>query len=288
MSNPVTSLRSEAEALVRSLPELTLQVNAASAPHPGAAGRKKGGQGEQFWQYRRYSNSDAAERIDWRRSARSDEYYVRETELETARTILFWCDSDLGFDWSGQTDRPTKAARARVLMLCAGIQLSAAGERIGVLGGARPPSAGRSATNRLAEDLLVPGLAPQTQARGERLLVLASDFYSPLEALEQRIETLSPICKQGILLAVTDPIEHSFPFSGRVRFRQPGQAPKRLLGRAEKFRDSYISRFKSHQDDLDQLAARAGWHLVRHRTDEMPLQGASDLQSAFHQLGVSA
>ena len=37
-------------------------------------------------------HNDTAQRIDWRRSARGDDVFVRETELETARTFLFWCD----------------------------------------------------------------------------------------------------------------------------------------------------------------------------------------------------
>ncbi|MEO0451746.1 MAG: DUF58 domain-containing protein, partial [Pseudomonadota bacterium] len=105
----LSTLRADAEALARQLPGLSLQAAAADLVHPGAAGRKRAGSGEQFWQYRRYAQTDAADRIDWRRSARGDEYFVRETELETARTILSWVDPNAGFDWSSDPGRETKA-----------------------------------------------------------------------------------------------------------------------------------------------------------------------------------
>ncbi|MEM8616352.1 MAG: DUF58 domain-containing protein, partial [Pseudomonadota bacterium] len=109
MSEPLSTLRAEAEVLTRQLPDLMIQADAADLVHPGAAGRKRAGSGEQFWQYRRYAQTDAADRIDWRRSARGDEYFVRETELETARTVLFWCDGEPGFDWASEAGATTKA-----------------------------------------------------------------------------------------------------------------------------------------------------------------------------------
>ena len=129
----LSTLRADAEALARQLPGLSLQAAAADVIHPGAAGRKRSGSGEQFWQYRRYAQTDAADRIDWRRSARGDEYFVRETELETARTILSWVDPHPGFDWSSDPGRETKADRARTVLLAQSILFAKQGERIHVL-----------------------------------------------------------------------------------------------------------------------------------------------------------
>ena len=56
------ALRAEAEEVARSLPGLNLKARAADAAHLGAAGRKRAGTGEQFWQYRHYSQEDTAQR----------------------------------------------------------------------------------------------------------------------------------------------------------------------------------------------------------------------------------
>ncbi|MEM1036472.1 MAG: DUF58 domain-containing protein [Pseudomonadota bacterium] len=278
----LATLRAEAETLARQLPDLSLQAEAADLVHPGAAGRKRAGSGEQFWQYRRYAQTDAADRIDWRRSARGDEYFVRETELETARTVLFWADPEAGFDWRGDDDHPTKADRARVLMLALGILLSKEGERIGVLNGARPAALGKTAPDRLAEDLLTPpsGLTPP---RSNALSIVASDFYDPLPEWRARLAPLAAKCRHGVLLCVSDPIEHEFPFTGRTKFSRPGGLLDRIFGRAESIRDDYLARFQKQRDGLQALAAQMGWALVTHRTDQDALRGAAALVLALEQ-----
>ena len=195
----LSTLRADAEALARQLPGLSLQAAAADVIHPGAAGRKRSGSGEQFWQYRRYAQTDAADRIDWRRSARGDEYFVRETELETARTILSWVDPHAGFDWSSAPGRETKADRARIILLAQGIVFAKQGERIGLISGSRPPSLFKNAPDRRAEDMLR-ALAeqrepPRAQALAGEAELIAVDSSSSdrtvplLEAAGFRVET---------------------------------------------------------------------------------------------------
>ncbi|MEL7040772.1 MAG: DUF58 domain-containing protein [Pseudomonadota bacterium] len=284
----LSTLRADAEALARQLPGVALQAAAADLIHPGAAGRKRAGSGEQFWQYRRYAQTDAADRIDWRRSARGDEYFVRETELETARTILSWVDPHPGFDWSSEPGRETKADRARIILLALGIVLSKAGERIGVISGPRPASLGKNAPNKLAEDLLQVGPAALDPPRSEALALVASDFYDGVETWRARLAGLARTCRHGILLAVSDPIEHAFPYSGRTQFKRPGSDLDRLFGRAETVRDDYLDRFAKHEAALSELATGMGWALVKHRTDHPALHGAAAIQAGLEQFGVKA
>src|SRR3954453_13053544 len=79
--------------LAASLPRLTLESRkiAATVIH-GLHGRKRAGSGENFSQYRRFVSGEEARRIDWRRSARDANLYVREREWEAAHTIWIWPD----------------------------------------------------------------------------------------------------------------------------------------------------------------------------------------------------
>lgn len=284
----LSTLRADAEALARQLPGLTLQAAAADVIHPGAAGRKRAGSGEQFWQYRRYAQTDAADRIDWRRSARGDEYFVRETELETARTILSWVDPHVGFDWSSDPGRETKADRARIILLAQGILFAKQGERIGLISGRRPPSLGKSAPDKLAEDLLSPAATELEPPRSQALAVIASDFYDGAETWRQRLAPLAQTCRHGVLLYVSDPIEHEFPYTGRTKFSRPGSPLDRIFGRAETVRSDYLEKLAAHQTALTELAARMGWALVQHRTDETALRGAAAVHVALEQFGGKA
>ncbi|MEM6535454.1 MAG: DUF58 domain-containing protein [Pseudomonadota bacterium] len=283
---PLATLRAEADNLARQLPAALLSADAADIVHPGAAGRRRAGSGEDFWQYRRYAQTDAADQIDWRRSARGDEYFVRETELETARSVLFWADPLAGFDWSGHGDRKTKAAHAKIIMLALATLLGKAGERIGILGGHRGPSVGKSAASRLGEDLLARPTRELSAPKTRAIAVLASDFYEGVETWTARIARLTTTCDRGVLFVVTDPVEHEFPFQGRTRLHLPGTATSRLLGRAEAARDIYLSKLDDHARDLDQLTGQTGWAVVRWRTDMPPLRGAAALLRAVEQFGA--
>jgi uncharacterized protein (DUF58 family) len=284
----LTTLRADAEILARQLPDLALQAAAADVIHPGAAGRKRAGSGEQFWQYRRYAQTDAADRIDWRRSARGDEYFVRETELETARTILSWLDPHAGFDWSSDPGRETKADRARVILLALGILFAKQGERIGLIGGARPASLGKTAPDKLAEDLISGGSGSLIPPRSQALAVVASDFYDGIEVWRERLTPLAKSCRHGVLLAISDPVEHTFPFTGRTKFSRPGGTLEKLFGRAETVREDYLEKMATHARELNALASAMGWTVVTHRNDASALEGAAAVHAALEQFGGKA
>ncbi|MEM7766823.1 MAG: DUF58 domain-containing protein [Pseudomonadota bacterium] len=279
----LATLRAEAEELALALADVSLKAQASEAPHIGSAGRRRAGTGEHFWQYRRYAHEDSADRIDWRRSARGSDLYVRETELETARTVLCWCDPHPGFEWSSDTLKlKTKANEARMLMLAISTLLSRDGERIGALGSGRSPSFGASAVDRLAEDLTTdqPTTMPMPPS-GSAMVVIASDFYDPIDVWLARLSPVASKCKEGVILAVHDPVEANFPFEGRVKLSRPGVDGRKLLGRAESVRAAYLQKFGAQRQALRDLTARFGWRMVEHQTGTLPLKAATDLKQAL-------
>lgn len=279
---PLAALRAEAEAISRALPGLALRGGASEATHVGSAGRRRAGAGEHFWQYRRYTSEDAAHRIDWRRSAKGADHFVRETELETARTVLFWCDPDPGFNWMAEGERRTKADEARIIMLGLASMLSRDGERVGALGAARKPSFGKAAVDRLAEDILNGAGAPFPEPpRMRALLILASDFYDPVETWKDRLAPLAAKCPEGVLLSVSSPMEMAFPLEGRVKLRRPGHAAERILGRAESLKDVYLEKFEAQRAGMKALAEQLGWRYVAHDTDRKTLTGAAAVKTAL-------
>ena len=81
-------LQHRAEQAAAALPPLLVAANrVASTVAQGVHGRRRVGQGETFWQFRQYQPGDAAQRIDWRESAKSQRLYVRETEWEAAQSV---------------------------------------------------------------------------------------------------------------------------------------------------------------------------------------------------------
>jgi uncharacterized protein (DUF58 family) len=287
---PLSQLKAEASALAGDLGTLTTHARAASAAHLGSAGRRRSGMGENFWQYRRHTSEDGADRVDWRRSAREEHLFVRETELETARTFLFWTDPSPGFHWSSDEATPYKADRALLLCMALAGALSRSGERCGALGGGRGPVSGARAPARVGEDLRnfrtdMPAPKPP---RDTAAVVICSDFYSPLADWRAWLTPVAAKCRDGVLLQVCDPIEEIYPFSGRVRFFRPGQDRERLIGRAESIREGYLDKFTQRRKDMTDLAGELGWRFVTHVTTEAARTPLGELAYGFTNAGAVA
>ena len=113
-----TGLLSKARQHLSPLPPLLLAAErVAAAVHQGTHGRRRGGTGESFWQFRNYTAGDAAQRIDWRQSARSDRLFIREREWEAAQSAYLWADNSGSMRYCSRKHGDTKAERAQLLML---------------------------------------------------------------------------------------------------------------------------------------------------------------------------
>src|SRR5262245_31767707 len=140
-----------ARALAAVMPRLILESRkiAATVIH-GLHGRRRAGSGENFWQFRRYVSGEEARRIDWRRSARDDNLYVREQEWEAAHTMWVWPDRSPSMAFSSPLAQEPKLDRALVVGMAIAEVLVEAGERVGVPGLMRPTGS-RAVIERMAE-----------------------------------------------------------------------------------------------------------------------------------------
>lgn len=269
--SPSKRLRQEAERAAAGFPALLAEAGriAASMAH-GAHGRRRPGMGETFWEYRRYETEDPATAIDWRRSARGDHLFVRETEWEAANAIYLWRDGSPGMAL-GSKGLPTKKDRAAVCLIALAALLTRGGERVAALGETGRARAGRAgleiAGRALAEG---PGAMDSVEApdlpRHARV-VLAGDFLDPPETWAARLSRLSASGADGIMLRIIDPAEDDFPFEGRTRFRPAGAGANLLFGRAQDARGEYRRLWAEHGEALAAIARKAGWTLITHRTD---------------------
>lgn len=276
-ASQVISLRQEADALSAALPSLMLQAEQiANTLSHGEHGRRRSGMGESFWQFRHYSPGDAANKVDWRQSAKSQSCFVRENEWQAAQSVWLWCDRSPSMEYCSAFARQTKQQRAAVLGLTLANLLMRGGERVGLLQpGGQPPSSGRAAFSRLAENMvLTPAgendLPPQLALPRFAILVLIGDFLSPLEETAACIHAYAAKGIQGHLLQVLDPAEEDLPFAGRVRFEGLQGEGNLTIGRVEGLRGAYHNRILQHQEGLRALCRGAGWSFASHRTDRAP------------------
>ncbi len=301
-------LRARAAALGAALPPLLAAADhlAASVAF-GEHGRRRAGQGDEFWQYRQAHSGDAARAIDWRRSALGDVQYVREREWQSAQSVSLWVDGSASMSFTGDKTRPTKSDRAQLLALALASLLLRGGERVGLMGDLAPPRPGRAQLERLAAALLQNDTSgypsypsgegnspsrytspPETGAKRisdypsapdygrpevtgiapHGRVVLISDFMGDLAGVEAAMAAATDRGARGVILQVLDPAEETFPFDGRTIFTSMGGTVRFETLRAGDLRARYRARLAERRERLTQLARAAGWHLSTHHTGQ--------------------
>jgi len=126
--NQPADLRAQAEGLGHALPALLAHAQHLAAQLPfGAHGRRRAGDGSEFWQYRPAMAGDAAQTIDWRRSARGDVTFVRQREWQAQNAVALWVDGGQSMRYASAAGLPAKGDRARLLALALAVMLLRAG-----------------------------------------------------------------------------------------------------------------------------------------------------------------
>lgn len=270
----------EAEALAAPLPALLVAADRVAATvSQGVHGRRRIGQGETFWQFRRYEPGDAVQQIDWRQSAKSQRLFIRQTEWEAAQSVWLWRDPSASMAWRSRLDLPWKGERADLLLLALASLLARGGEHLALLGSGDGLASGRAALRRLAAALErsrdQAGCEQASAPPAEPLprfsrLVLFGDFLVPLDSLAAPIRGYAERGVRGHLVQLVDPAEEALPFSGRVRFEGLENEGEALFGRVESVREAYAAAIAAHRRGLGTLASSFGWTFAVHHTDQPP------------------
>jgi uncharacterized protein (DUF58 family) len=289
MTPSALPIRQRAEQLAATLPPLLVAAEqVASTVAQGVHGRRRVGQGETFWQYRRYDMGDQPQSIDWRQSAKSDLVFVREMEWEAAQSTWIWRDSSPSMSWRSSPRHPDKRARADLLALALSVLLVRGGEHVALLGSGFRPSSSRATLSRLAtlidEGPAEPtGLPPAEPLPRHAQVVFLGDFLAPLEEIHQTVRGYAEAGVTGQLLQILDPAEESLPYRGRIRFEGLEGEDPWLIPRVESLRGDYMKRLQAQFAGINSIARTYAWGYSRHRSDHPPQAALLSLYTALAQ-----
>lgn len=277
------SMRADAEALSHQLPALMLKAQQlVKTLNTGTHGRRKAGSGEDFWQFRSYNTEDAASNIDWRQSARQDQLYIRQQELETAETVWFWVDHTPNMAFKSQQALPFKLEAACVLSLATGLLLVKGGENFGAVAKEARASHGPASFERFAYEIIsspvvFENLSSLLPVRSKSRFILVSDFLYDQKDLETVFDYITGLGREAVLVHIADPIEISFPFEGRAEFKGLDSRLSVTLNKSEAVREEYLRRFESHRNWLKETSSKRGWSYCFHSTGQSAGQALSKI-----------
>lgn len=236
----------------------------------------------EFSEYRPYVAGDDPRFIDWKVMARSDRCFVKKFEEETNLRcqLLLDVSASMAYGSGSYTKLDYAATLAATLSLFLREQGDAAGvtlfdERIVE----HLPAQGRSGQwHALLLHLQRAHAAAKGQAkrfplrslgeliRRRALLVMLSDFLTPLDDMERDLGLLTAMQHDVVIFHVLDPAEIEFPFTDAAMFTDV-EGGGRLLLEPSAARKNYLQRFEAHVGKLRALCARHGVEYRLARTD---------------------
>lgn len=272
MSLERDSIELKARHLGGTLPPLVVAAERIAANvMMGSHGLRRAGPGETFWAYRPYGFGDSAQRIDWRQSAKSQETLIREREWEAANTLWLWVNRGPRMNYKSHLARETKAHQAKLLGLALGILALRAHERVGLIGSPERASSGRHMMEKLAASLDLPDdnalPIPSGLQRASTALII-SDFLDRPEDIAHSLKLLAATGTRGLLVQITDPAEESLPWEGRADFTGLDLPQRYKANKVQSLREDYIAAFNAQRSRVREEAAKLGFTLLTHRTDQ--------------------
>ena len=234
------------------------------------------GAGLEFAQYRAYEPGDEPRRIDWKLYARSDRYFVRESERDSPLTLGLVIDASASMAQADTARRDwRKLDAAKTIAACA-IELALRqGDRFGLvaLGAGGPKLVASDAGSRHRDRCMLeldridaagewppePALRPLWErVRASSLVLVLSDFFEDAPAdLALRFAAAR---REVLTVQMLGADERDFPFTGGHRFTDPESDAERRV-EAGAVRDDFLARFAEARANLSRRFTAAG---IRH------------------------
>ncbi|WP_374473485.1 DUF58 domain-containing protein [Arenimonas sp.] len=271
-------------AVCARLKDLRLAGRRAAGGHGFGQHRSRSrGAGLEFAQYRAYEPGDELRQIDWKLYARSDRFFVRESERDSPLTAWVLVDATASMA-QGDAARPgwTRLDAARALAACVFELALRQGDRFGLAAISGdglhlvPPGAGPRHRDRCLlelQGLRARGEWPdETRLRplwerigaGQLVLLLGDDFDEGAMVL---MEKLSAARREVLNIQLLTAEERDFPFRGGHRFRDP-ETEAELIGDGVAARADFLARFAAAREALQGRLAASGVRRVEYFLDQ--------------------
>lgn len=269
---------------------------ASGASGIGLHASRSRGAGLEFAQYRAYEPGDELRQIDWKLYARSDKFFVRESERESPLRV--WMVLDLSASM-GQTDgafpkkvgtgfspgnattqkalKPdwSRLEAAKAMAACVGELALRQGDAFGLITlsdrgvAVVEAAAGLKARDRLRLELFklkpeggFPSLAQLSpvwgRIRAQDMVMVFSDGFD--EGCTELMTRLSAAGRDVLMVQTLTAEERDFPFQGGYRFDDP-EGGAEVLGDGKALRADFLKRFAAARQAFEARLFAAG---VRH------------------------
>ncbi len=231
-------------------------IGAHQSPVPGA--------GLEFNQFRSYQPGDDVRRVDWKLFARSDRYYIRESEVETSITVRFILDASASM--LHEESKISKFNYARFLIASLGYLAHLQGDAIGIYAindqdvFQLTPKSNHQHLHRFIHELenfTAVGVWPDwnelesifISENKRELIIFVSDMYENNDEIREVLRKLHALKNEIILFQLIGRKELDFTYEGALTFEDL-ETGKRIQANSDQVRKAYLEKFESTQNEL--------------------------------------
>ena len=245
------------------------------------------GAGLEFNQYRSYQPGDDLRRVDWKLYARSDRFYVRESEVETSVRVRFVLDASASM--LHEEEGLSKFNYARFLVASLAYLASRQGDAVGLYAlrdghiARLAPQRGPQHLHRVLhslESLEAVGLWPDwaavehlfTLASHHDLVVFVTDLHEQKDEIRTTLAKVNALKNEVLLFHLLGRRELDFSYEGVVAF-EALESGRVMQVDADRVRRSYQNAVARHLTETRQVLHDLGVAYNLFALDE-PLDGA--------------
>ena len=245
------------------------------------------GSSVEFKEYRDYQPGDDLKWVDWKAYARTDRLHVRLREDETNLNVYLLADQSASMNYQGKQAKMTKwaytqsLAAAFLLFLQRQRDCVALGFAGDGLADYVPPSSKSYQFHQMMGNLhrnadrmeskLADSLKQlMNQVRRRSMVIVFSDFYEEVEALEPIIANLRFLNCEVLLFHILDPGELELELED-VALMQDMETQQQLMMSPDLLRKEYAQRVKEHQEALAKMVGRLGGEYLLLDTSTLPI-----------------
>jgi uncharacterized protein (DUF58 family) len=245
------------------------------------------GSSVEFAEYRDYQPGDDLRRVDWRLFGRSDRLHVKQFEDEAQLRVFCVLDVSASMDFSSRRGAMNKLDFGRLALAGIATLAQRGGDAfgLGVVGTDLTDFLHARSTQSHWQNFIgrLENFSPQPQTALARslealaeiipprsLVVVASDFYEELPALESALNRLRYDGHDLIGLHVLDPLELDLDTNHAGVWIDAETGARQDLD-APAVRDGYLQRFRQFCAGLEEQFRTVGGDFVQLRTDQPPV-----------------
>ena len=243
------------------------------------------GKGENFWQFKEYSQGENVASIDWRKSASSKKILIKQNEKELSKTIYLYFDNSLSMNYRSNYSSHSKLYISALLTLSLCKLFSYNKEEVFIFNSEVKPIKCSNNINNFNNSFLTNNkkhnLPDLNFFKDKSLCFFFSDFMYEKKDLNKLLYKFKKRGIIGYLIQVLDPMEISLKFQANVMLKDLETKKIMSLHNDKDILNAYQRKLNELEMELKKICFNSGWKYLKFITNQNISKFLIDLSKTF-------